>query len=117
MGCMEGVGGPQLDLVTMAVEALDRGLVPEQGDDDVAVLRDRLLANDDVVAIENALLDHAVPLHPQQKAVRRGRQEFRGEGRTSWNVLIGQNRRASRHPPDKGQQPPGVRAAGVGRRR
>src|SRR5690606_37204206 len=55
------VGRLQADAVAaFAVEALDRRRAVDDGDDGLAVVRGRALLDDDVVAIEDAVLDHRV---------------------------------------------------------
>src|SRR5579875_1750634 len=55
----------QPNVVLLAEEPLDRGLLPEQGHHDVAVVGRRLRADDEVVAFIDARLDHAVAPDPQ----------------------------------------------------
>ncbi len=50
--------GLQPDVVVFAEEALDRGLLADQGDDDLAVGGIVGRAHDDVVALEDAGFDH-----------------------------------------------------------
>src|SRR5205807_290594 len=62
------VGRAEHDLVALAGEGLDRGLLAgDAGDDDVALLGGGLLTDDDVVAVEDAGLDHGVAPHAEHE--------------------------------------------------
>ena len=52
--------GHQVDAAVDALEALDRRLVLDLGDDDLAVVRRRALRDDHEVAVEDARVDHRV---------------------------------------------------------
>src|SRR5262249_58975741 len=64
-----GVGGLEADVVLLGVEVLHRRLVADEGDHDVAALGGDLLADEDVVAAEDAGLDHRVAVDAQAEDV------------------------------------------------
>src|SRR5436305_636965 len=65
---LEGrVLGNQLDVAVAALEALDRGVAVDHGDDDRAVGRLLLRPDEDHVAVEDAGVDHAFAPNPKQE--------------------------------------------------
>src|SRR6185437_12249235 len=60
------VARQQADVVAPALQALDRHLAIDAGDDDLAVAGFRRALHAHQIAIENALLDHRVALDPEQ---------------------------------------------------
>ena len=79
--------GPQHDLVAAAEERLDRRLLAgDAGDDGLAVLGRGLAAHDDVVAVEDAGLDHRVAAHAQHEEVAVAGEVF-GDGQRLLDVL------------------------------
>ena len=86
-----GVRRAQHDLVALAGERFDRGLLAgDAGDDDVALLGGGLLADDDVVTVEDAGLDHRVAPHPQHEH-RAFTGEVGREGEDLLDVLGGED--------------------------
>jgi len=71
-GLEVGIRGLKADAaVTLLEEGLERGLaIGEQGDDALAVARGAAALDDDVVAVEDALVAHRIARDPERK--RRG---------------------------------------------
>src|SRR5437667_167407 len=70
--------GDELDVAVAALEALDGGVVVDQGDDDRAVGRLLLRLHEHEVAVEDAGVDHAVAAHAEQEVAvlgQLGREE------------------------------------------
>src|SRR6185312_2829089 len=63
--------GAQDELAALAVEALQRELVVDDRDDDVATLRGGALLDDDEIAVEDTRVDHRVALDADQHRLRR----------------------------------------------
>ena len=61
----------QLDAVASFAQRLDRGLVFDQGDDDLSRLGIGLLAHDDEVAGQDARVEHALALDAQAEQLAR----------------------------------------------
>ena len=96
------VGGQQNDFATFASECFDRGLVAgDPRHDDVAVVGRLLLTGDDVVAIENAGLDHRVAADAQHEQITFAR-EIGGEGQEFFDIFLGQNIGTGGHVADEG---------------
>ena len=69
---VEALGGVVVGLgFLLEIEALQRELAVDDGDDDVAALGGGRLFDDDEVALENAGVDHRIALHPHQHRLRR----------------------------------------------
>ena len=82
-----GVLGPEHDLVAPPEEGLDRGLLArDPGDDGVARIGRRLLAHDDVVAVEDAGVDHGVAADPEHEELAVAGEVFR-DGQRLLDVL------------------------------
>src|SRR4051812_17798353 len=54
------VGGLEPNVVALRVVVLHRGFVADERDHDIAARRSELLANEDVIAAEDARVDHGV---------------------------------------------------------
>src|SRR5579875_1648940 len=91
----------QPNVVLLAEEPLDRGLLPEQGHHDVAVVGRRLRADDEVVAFIDARLDHAVAPDPQDEGPVLP-DEVAGEREDVLHVLLGEQRLARGNAPEDG---------------
>ena len=59
-------------IVRFPVKALYRGLISQQGGDDIAVFGSLLLPDDYIIPIENPGANHAVTFHPRQNNCHRG---------------------------------------------
>src|SRR5450432_983102 len=96
-----GVGGLEPDAVTLRVVALHRGLVVDHGDHDVAAAGLELLLHEDVVAVEDAVLDHRLALHAQREDLARLADEEAIDAHRVLDVLDGQQGHAGRDPTDQ----------------
>src|SRR5436190_244574 len=56
----------QYELATLDVQALQRELVVDDGNDDVTLVRGDTLFNDDKIAVENAGVLHRIALHAHE---------------------------------------------------
>ena len=101
IGCIAAVGGLEADVVPLGVVALHRRLVVDHRDHDVAAVGVQLLAHEDEVAVEDAVLDHRVALHPQREHLARLPDEEAVDLDRVLDVLDGEQRRAGGDPPDQ----------------
>src|SRR5690606_6097583 len=83
------------DIILFLVKALHGGLfIRGHGHDDVAVVRGGLLPDDDVVLVEDAGIDHAVPLYGKDEMLAVAHHFF-GKGNVFLNVFHGGDDRKS----------------------
>src|ERR1051326_3180356 len=68
------IGGHQAYVLLLLVEALQRNLIIDHGNDTGAVIRSLLLADDDVVAVLNVIVDHGLAANLQGKVVVPGEE-------------------------------------------
>lgn len=110
------VGGVEEEPPALAPQALDRHLFPEAGHHDLTRLGKASPAHGEEVAIEDAGIAHALPLHPEQVIGHRPEQSGR-QAVAALDVLGGEDRPAGGDPADQrhpifflGQQPnaPGI---------
>ena len=59
------IGRFQEEVLAVLPQALDCNFFSQEYDDNLARVRGVLLPHDDVVALEDALVDHAISLHSQ----------------------------------------------------
>lgn len=88
------------DVAVLAFECLDRGLVIEEGGNDLTVLRIRLLADDNPVAIANGCIDHRIADHLQHEQIAFANQ-ISGESHAPLRMLLGQDRTAGGNSPEQ----------------
>src|SRR5262245_48571550 len=91
------IGGHELDPVPVGPVVLDRGLFIEQRDDDLAGARGLLLLDDDVVALQDPRVDHAVAAHLEREQVL-GLPEQLTQLQRPGPVLLGEDRLAGGDP-------------------
>ena len=104
-GLVELVGGLQADAAGFAEEALGRGFVADQGDDDVAVVGGRLMVHHDEVVVVDAGVDHGVAFDAQQEVVVAAAQQGRHLD-VVFDVLLGEDGQCRRrHLADERQRP------------
>ena len=92
-------------MAVLPVEGLDRGFALhafDHGHDDVAVLRRILLVDEDVVAVEDACVDHRLAVHREHE-VRSPADEPAGHREAVFDVLFGEDGRAGGDAADDGQ--------------
>ena len=90
----------QLDLAPLPAQRFHRGLVADQGNDDLAGARRRLLAHDDDVAIQDSGVHHAVAAHEQAEQLVLVRAAFDGD--VPLDVFDGRRQRAGLNPAQDG---------------
>ena len=91
IGAIDALAGTRRDLRALALIGLHRRLAAgDAGDDDVAVVRGRLLHGDHEVAVEDAELDHRVAAHPQHEQLALAGEVGR-HGDQLFDVLLGEH--------------------------
>ena len=81
----------QAHVAILVIDALERRLIADEGDDDVAILGPFLAVDDDDVAIQYARLDHAFALHAQREKLCIHGGEIVGNDELIFDVLNGEN--------------------------
>src|SRR5262249_43461416 len=93
----------EADAISLRVEPLDCCLILDQGDHDVPRGGRRRFSNEEIVAIEDAILDHRVPLDPQgEDFLSRAAQEKAIDADGVLQILSGQQRCPGRHLAEQG---------------
>src|SRR5262249_40513959 len=105
-------GGDQLHAVLVRPVVLDRGLVADQGHDDLARTGAVLLLYDDVVAGQDPGVDHAVAAGAQREQLLR-LAEHLGELERAAIALLGEDRFAGGDATQNGDPGGGGRRAGA----
>ena len=96
-GRIGGIFRHQPDLAVLALQPLDRGLVAQQRDDDLAVVRRLLGMDDDLVAVKDSGVDHRVPAHAKGEAFA-----VVAPGEIPLDILLRKNGQPGRHDADNG---------------